>query len=224
MQNLSKLFVALLATTFAFSASATPIEIVPLDDIDGLADGYSPATLGGYEMTLLDAPGTGTHSCTTAPSDDDVCFEDYWGNNATLTAAAPPWWEFPGHGNIFVVNGYNWIDIILPANTRAFSLFVGASMPGYAWIQAHDDAKNMTGREYFRVDDQNTSGYGVYATGCNALTKVTVEPWEWGFGYLSINQGECQSVPEPGTLALLGLGLLGLALTRGLQPKLQRSV
>lgn len=102
MKNLSKLFVALLATTFAFSASATsiPIEIVPLDDIDGLVDGDSPATLGGYEMTLLDPPESGPHSCTTAPSGDDVCFEDYWGNSTTLTAAAPPWWEYPDHGNI----------------------------------------------------------------------------------------------------------------------------
>ena len=53
MKNLSKLVVAILATTFAFSASATPIKIVPL------TGGEHPATLGDhneYVMTEFVAP------------------------------------------------------------------------------------------------------------------------------------------------------------------------
>ena len=60
MDNLSKLALALLATTFTFSANADPIEVV------ALPGGEHPATLGGYVMTPFDEP-TGTSDCT--PSD-----------------------------------------------------------------------------------------------------------------------------------------------------------
>ena len=212
MDNLSKLALALLATTFTFSANADPIEVV------ALPGGEHPAMLGGYVMTPFDEP-TGTSDCTPSASGGEVCFEDYHGNSVALPAHDPWWWQYdgtpaPDHGNIFVVHGYNWIDLILPPDTRAFSLFVGASGRGSAWIQAHDDAGNSTPEVHFGVNRNHTSGYGIYTTGCTALTRVTVEPWAWGFGYLSSNQGECTSVPEPGTLGLLGLGLLGLVLTR----------
>lgn len=124
----------------------------------------------------------------------------------------------PDHGYAFVVRSENWIDLILPANTRAFSLFAGASgrsSSDNAWIRAYDDQDNSTDEIDFNVSRYDTRGYGVYTTGRSALTRITVEPFEWRLGYFSSNQGECTSVPEPDTLALPGPGLPRFMLTLG---------
>ena len=52
------------------------------------------------------------------------------------------------------------------------------------------------------------------ATLGTTITKVIIEPDDWGFGNMSINQGPCQQVPEPGPLVLLLAGLLGIAVSR----------
>lgn len=213
MKAFSKITSALLVTAAVCSAHADPIEIVPL------SGGDSPSELDGYDMTLVTPPGSGDHSCTETPSSDQICFENENGDEVFLTAGDPDWWQYD-HGSVFIVRNNRWIDLVLPPNTRAVSLFVGASMSGRAWVQA-TDGRFTTDRTHFSVGAGDTSGYGIYATGCEALTHVTIEPWEWGFGYLAINQGACHSVPEPAPIALLGFGLLGLAVTRGLQLKRQ---
>ncbi len=221
MQKALKFVLVLFSASFVLSANADPIEIVPL------VGGEHPDTLGGFEMVPFAEP-SGYSSCTASASGGEVCFADREGNSVTLPAYDPIWWQYdgtpaPDHGNIFVVREYDWIDLILPPNTRAFSLFVGASGRGNAWIQAHDDAGNTTPQVHFPVDNNDTRGYGVYTTGCNALTRITIEPWAWGFGYLASNQGECASVPEPAPIGLLGLALLGLSLSRKIALKRKRA-
>ena len=214
MIKASKFILTLFLVSFAVTVNADPIEIV------ALTGGEHPDTLGGYEMVPFAEP-SGTSNCTASASGGEVCFADHEGNSVWLPAYDPYWWQYdgtpsPDHGNVFVVREYDWIDLILPPNTHGFSFFVGASGSGNAWIQAHDDAGNSTPEVHFSVN-------GVYTTGCNSLTRITIEPWAWGFGYLASNQGECASVPEPAPIALLGLALLGISLTRKIALNRQRS-
>ncbi len=52
---------------------------------------------------------------------------------------------------------------------------------------------------------------------CSSITKIIVEPYDWGIGDFAINQGQnnsCVAVPEPAPIGLFGIGLLAMALSR----------
>ena len=201
-----------LAALLPITAFADPIQVV---EIPGGDDG---GNVNGYGMTDF-APVSGFEvDCIDSPIEGQVCFEDQYGEALSMFAVDAydeGWWEFD-HGNI-LATGVDWIELILPANTRALSLWVGASFRGNAWIQAFDSVGNDSGIVNFRVgpDGRNgygTSGYGIsVADGCNAISRVIIEPRLWGFGNVSINQDPCVQVSEPSSLALLGMGLLAFA-------------
>lgn len=114
--------------------------------------------------------------------------------------------------------GVSWVELILPANTRAFSFNVGASSSGSGWVQGFDAAGNSA-YQAFTLGGSNAPGFGFAATDrCGSISKIVVEPWEWGIGNFAISQGSCATVPEPDTLALMGAGFLGLVLLRRRRP------
>lgn len=200
-----------LAAFLPLTVFADPIEIT---EIDGGDDG---GNVNGYAMTDF-APVSGFEiDCIDSPIQGQMCFEDQDGEALAMFAVDAydeGWWQFD-HGNI-LATGVDWIELILPANTRALSLWVGASFRGNAWIQAFDSLGNDTGIVNFRVGPDGrrgygTSGYGIsVADGCNSISRVIIEPRLWGFGHVSINQDPCVQVSEPSSLALLGMGLLAL--------------
>lgn len=205
--------VSLLLPCVAFAGPIT------IESIDGDSDGGS---LGGYDMTAFTAPETTAEGETITSVDSPIAgggtldFTDMNGDPLGMRAYDPDWWQYD-HGNVYVTST-NWIELLLPAETRAFSFWVGAAFTGRAWIQAFDGTDYSTERVYFGVGDGNTSGYGVYtADACSSITRIIIEPTDWGTGNFSINQGGCTDVPAPGTLGILGLGLLGIALTRKLR-------
>ena len=130
-----------------------------------------------------------------------------------LKVDTPTWWQH-GTDPVYTTNVY-WVEIILPANTQAFSFYVGTKWANArGWWQAFDGDGNHTERLYFSVSKHNTPGFGVWNDSYGTVSRIIVEPYNWGVGDFSISQGNYTSVPEPGTMSLLGIGLLGMGFMR----------
>jgi len=221
---------ALLVSTvlFPLTVFANPILVV-IDQGENNGLGTADGTLGSYAMTLFDEPVAPVSGCaatghtefgvtsTASPIAGQVDFVQHDGSTPLcMSVKDPNWWEWDHHGNVFTTTE-NWVELVMPENTRAFWFYVGATS-GRGWVEG-EDASGNTSRINFGgssgVDfgwDQ-TPGFGVYTTNsCSSISRVVIEPWEWGTGYFAINQDPCTQVPEPGSLWLFGIGLLSLGL------------
>ena len=209
----------------------------------GYNDAVVSGSLGGYAMTSFDMTGSNGDNISSllSPVDNStvgITTNSNGGNVVIGSADSTSWWtnNTGADYNIFKTHS-NRIEIVLPENTLAFAFNIGASFAGNAWFQAFDGsgAQQFDSRYQaptngnIEVGGSNdlTPGYGLYAANssssqgqCNYISKVVVDPSEgWGVGNFSISQdtaGNCGStdVPEPGTLAIFGLGLIGLRLAR----------
>lgn len=186
----------------------------------------TPDTIGGYNMVDFAVTNNvgGTTTSVSSPISGTLQFVNQANNALALNrglANSTSWWN-NGESNdvdIFTTSTEDWIRILLPENTRAFSFNVGASFRGRGWIEGFEGNTRTLDRYNFPVNSNNTPGFGVYADntggGCNVITSIVIEPVDWGVGNFSINQDQCTTeVPEPGNLGLLALGLLGLAAIR----------
>ncbi len=238
--KLKSLLVLLAAATISQVSSAGIIDVEKYNS--GYNDAVTTGTLGGYSMTNFSVGGTSGDMISTLTSPIDgstVGITEKYGNDVKLGYAnSTSWWtnNTGADYNIFITHT-NLIEIILPTNTLAFAFNVGANFNGSAWFTAYD----QNGREQFdsRTDapiaekfavggsENKTPGFGLYALNsdsdpqsCNYISKVVVDPNAgWGVGNFSIaqdTQNNCgtTTVSEPGTIALFGLGLLGLAAAR----------
>ncbi|NOX69215.1 MAG: PEP-CTERM sorting domain-containing protein [Gammaproteobacteria bacterium] len=212
MKTIQRLSITLLLLPFV--ALADPI-VTTFDGPD------APDELGGFTMTDFAPPACPGESCAAlayeaeSPIDGSVVFQTRSGDALGMTVYDPLWWEYD-QGNVYTTT-VSWVELIMPRNTNAFSFFVGASFFGRGWIEAYD-GNGDTAFTRFRVGPGDTPGFGVFSTdACSSITKIIVEPQDWGVGGFSINQGQnesCASVPEPAPIGLLGIGLLALAASR----------
>jgi len=187
----------------------------------------TPTNIGSYNMTDFAFSGieVGSTSGVNSPISGSLGFEDVSNNSMLLnrnTADNVSWWNNGESSNydIFTTDEH-LVTILLPENTFAFSFNVSADLEytgNNAWITATEtDGPGINSQHNFNVSKENTPGFGIYADNsngnCSTLSSVTIEPDYWGVGNFSINQGSCTKVPEPSSLALLALGVIGLGFT-----------
>ncbi len=236
MKILIRISLGLILTMLSVAANATPITIELLPN-----DGNAPTVLGGYAMTPFaqepiptggcDAWGDGSTDGVTQTGDSTTGIVQFVGSDHVTPLCMsvennPDFWQWD-HGNVFTTH-VNWVELILPADTRAFSLHVGA-VSGRGWIDGIDHNGNAV-RQHFGGSSgipfgwNKTPGFGVHVgDSCATISRIVIEPWRWGTGNFAINRGECGQVMEPGSLALLGVGLLGLAFARGMHLRRRRA-
>src|SRR5262249_32382515 len=86
---------------------------------------------------------------------------------------------FPSSFGEVYKTSVEWVELILPANTVAFSFNVGASSSGSGWVEGFDNDGN-TAYQTFSLSSTNSPGFAFASTGggCGSISKIIVEPWE----------------------------------------------
>ncbi len=220
----------ILALLFALSTYGLSSQAFASLMLETYASGVAtPASVGGFTMTdFTPLPGSSVTSSISSPISGTLDFIDKNGDpllldqgpvSSATDANNVSWWE---NGESFdydiFTTGQNWITMLLPEDTYAFSFNVGANKSASGWLKAEAyDGSVINKTSITLLGNDKAPGFAVYSDdSCSAIKSITVEPpFIWGVGNFSISQGNCTTdVPEPSILSLFAAGLLGIGLTR----------
>jgi len=180
----------------------------------------TPANVASlYPMTDFPPDPRADDSAVTSVASPLGGSVEFWTQNEgaplAMTLDKNAGWFPAALGDVYKTS-VSWVELILPVDTVAFSFSVGASAGGSGWVEGFD-GDGHSAYQAFTLSATSTPSFGFATTGrCGSISKIVVEPWEWGIGNFAISEGTCGavSVPEPGTVELFGAGLLGLIALR----------